>query len=115
MESEFSLLAKRIADSCNLEVEILELENVEPVELCTEIQDVIESSAKSLGLRSRRMPSGAGHDAQSLSRICRSGMVFIPSVDGVSHSPMEFSNWEDCLNGANILLRAAVVLANSAI
>ena len=54
------------------------------------------------------LPSGAGHDAQSLAAITPSGMVFVPAVGGVSHDPAEETAWEDCVNGANVLLNAAV-------
>ena len=59
------------------------------------------------------MPSGAGHDAQVMARITTSGMVFVPSRDGISHHPAEFSSLEDCVNGANVLLGAAVALAGT--
>jgi N-carbamoyl-L-amino-acid hydrolase len=51
------------------------------------------------------MPSGAGHDAQDMAKIAPTGMIFIPSVGGISHSPMEFSKIEDIVNGANVLLQ----------
>jgi N-carbamoyl-L-amino-acid hydrolase len=54
--------------------------------------------------------SGAGHDGQSLADMCPVGMIFVPSVDGASHSPREFTKWEDCVNGANVLLQAALRL-----
>ena len=57
------------------------------------------------------LPSGAGHDAQSLAAVTPSGMVFVPSSGGVSHDPAEHTAWEDCVNGANVLLHAAVALA----
>ena len=66
-----------------------------------------------LGLRHRRMPSGAGHDAQSFADVCPSGMIFIPSVEGRSHGPDEHSHWEDCVNGANLLLHAALEVAET--
>ena len=52
---------------------------------------------------------GAGHAAQVMAKICPAGMIFVPSVDGFSHSAREFTKWEDCMNGANVLLQAAVV------
>ena len=55
--------------------------------------------------------SGAGHDAQSLAGVCPVGMVFVPSVGGASHSPREFTRWVDCVNGANVLLQAALRMA----
>jgi len=56
------------------------------------------------------MPSGAGHDGQELADICPIGMIFIPSRDGISHSPREFSKPEDIANGANVLLRSLLKL-----
>ena len=57
-------------------------------------------AAAELGLTTMELPSGAGHDAQSLAAITPSGMVFVPSQGGVSHDPAEHTAWEDCLNGA---------------
>jgi N-carbamoyl-L-amino-acid hydrolase len=68
------------------------------------IRDAIDGAAKKLGLSFKRMPSGAGHDAQSMAKIAPIGMIFIPSVDGISHSPKEFSHPTDIENGANVLL-----------
>lgn len=75
-----------------------------------EIQKVIESSAKELGLSSKYLPSGAGHDAQEMARIAPIGMIFIPSKDGISHSPQEYSSPEDIANGANVLLKTILAL-----
>ena len=74
------------------------------------VRDVIGEAVASVGLTSRRMPSGAGHDAQDLARICPMGMIFVPSVDGVSHSPREFTRPGDVENGANVLLQTIVRL-----
>jgi N-carbamoyl-L-amino-acid hydrolase len=52
------------------------------------------------------MPSGAGHDAQDMARLAPVGMIFVPSVGGISHSPREFSRPKDIANGANVLLHA---------
>lgn len=70
------------------------------------VMDAIDASAAALGLSSQRMPSGAGHDAQELSLICPMGMIFVPSVGGISHSPREFTKPEDVANGVNVLLHA---------
>jgi N-carbamoyl-L-amino-acid hydrolase len=68
----------------------------------------IDGAATSLGLTRQRMPSGAGHDAQEVSRIAPMAMIFVPSVGGISHSPREFTKPEDVVNGANVLLNAVV-------
>jgi N-carbamoyl-L-amino-acid hydrolase len=74
------------------------------------VQHVIEESAKSLGLTTKYLPSGAGHDAQHMARITRAGMIFVPSVGGISHSPKEYTKPQDVTNGANVLLHTVLSL-----
>ena len=69
------------------------------------VRKVIGEAAEELGLSTFSMQSGAGHDAQDIARIAPMGMIFVPSVGGISHSPREFTKPEDCANGANVLLR----------
>jgi N-carbamoyl-L-amino-acid hydrolase len=68
----------------------------------------IGASADGLGLSRQTMPSGAGHDAQEIARIAPMAMIFVPSVGGISHSPREFTQPEDVVNGANVLLNAVI-------
>lgn len=72
------------------------------------MRKIISDAAKTLGLSSRPMPSGAGHDAQAMAQLGPVGMIFIPSIGGISHSPKEFSKPADITNGANVLLRAVL-------
>jgi N-carbamoyl-L-amino-acid hydrolase len=72
------------------------------------IRNLIGESAKELGLSTKVMPSGAGHDAQDMARLAPVGMIFIPSVGGISHSPKEFSRPKDIENGANVLLQTVL-------
>lgn len=74
------------------------------------IRATIVDSAKELGLSTKLMPSGAGHDAQDMARLGPVGMIFVPSVKGISHSPLEFSKPEDIANGANVLLHTLLKL-----
>jgi beta-ureidopropionase / N-carbamoyl-L-amino-acid hydrolase len=74
------------------------------------VQDAIGRSADAMGLKTMRLPSGAGHDAQQIAKIAPMGMIFVPSGAGISHSPKELSSWEDCANGANVLLRTVLDL-----
>jgi N-carbamoyl-L-amino-acid hydrolase len=74
------------------------------------VQDAIGKSADAMGLKTLRLPSGAGHDAQQIAKIAPMGMIFVPSVAGISHSPRELTTWEDCANGANVLLRTVLEL-----
>jgi N-carbamoyl-L-amino-acid hydrolase len=69
------------------------------------IRDLIEQNASNLGLTTLRMPSGAGHDAQSFATLGPVGMIFVPSVDGISHAPEEHTDLSDIVNGTNVLLR----------
>jgi N-carbamoyl-L-amino-acid hydrolase len=72
------------------------------------IQKLIDATAKELGFSTRVMPSGAGHDAQEMAVIGPVGMIFIPSIGGISHSPREFSTPSDIESGANVLLQAVM-------
>ena len=74
------------------------------------IQDFIAAAAKANGLSYLVMPSGAGHDAQDMAQIAPMGMIFIPSVGGISHSPKEFSRPEDMANGVNVLLHSILAI-----
>ncbi len=74
------------------------------------VQRLVDDSAKQLGLSTKLMPSGAGHDAQEIANLGPVGMIFVPSRDGISHSPREFSKPEDITNGANVLLHTLLKL-----
>lgn len=63
-----------------------------------------------LGLSFQLMPSGAGHDAQDMAQIAPTGMIFVPSVNGVSHSPKEFTSAQDMANGASVLYRTVIAI-----
>ncbi|HZO23305.1 MAG TPA: Zn-dependent hydrolase [Steroidobacteraceae bacterium] len=86
----------------------------DPAALATPaIQREIEAAASTLGLRTLHLPSGAGHDAQVLAKVGPMGMIFVPSVAGISHSPHELSRWADCANGANVLLQTVMRMDRS--
>jgi beta-ureidopropionase / N-carbamoyl-L-amino-acid hydrolase len=70
----------------------------------------IDEAAKQLDFTTKLLPSGAGHDAQEIAHICPIGMIFIPSRDGISHSPREFSTPQDIANGTNVLLHTLLKL-----
>lgn len=74
------------------------------------IQGVIREAARSAGLSTADIPSGAVHDAGEISRIAPMGMIFVPSRDGISHAPQEFTSWEDCANGVEVLYRSVLLL-----
>jgi N-carbamoyl-L-amino-acid hydrolase len=74
------------------------------------IRRLIDETAKALGFTTKSLPSGAGHDAQEIARLGPVGMIFVPSVGGISHSPREFSRPDDIANGANVLLHTLISL-----
>ncbi len=102
--------ADRIAESSGTRFRFTETNSVEPALCDRRIRDVIGTVARDLGLRTLSMPSGAGHDAQEMARVGPVGMLFVPSVGGVSHSPREFSHPNDITNGANVLLHTLLAL-----
>jgi beta-ureidopropionase / N-carbamoyl-L-amino-acid hydrolase len=83
----------------------------DPVPLDAGLQAAIEAAAADLGLSSRRLASGAGHDSQRIATLAPTGMLFVPSRDGRSHSPAEHTDWADCEAGANVLLHVLAELA----
>jgi N-carbamoyl-L-amino-acid hydrolase len=76
------------------------------------VVDLIERQAQALGCSHQRMPSGAGHDAQMLARVCPAAMIFVPSVGGLSHNVREHTEPADLLRGAQLLLQVTLALAN---
>ncbi len=75
-----------------------------------QFRDIVEASANALGYTNVRMPSGAGHDAQSMAELGPVGMIFVPSRDGISHSPDEYSAPDDITRGTNVLLGSVLAL-----
>ena len=107
---EIRARAKTIADETKTTIDIVPASSNAPAIADTAVQDVIERVSGDLRLSSQRMPSGAGHDAQMMAQLAPMGMIFVPSVAGISHSPKELTRWEDCTNGANVLLQAVLAL-----
>jgi N-carbamoyl-L-amino-acid hydrolase len=100
--------ADQIAQSNRVTFDFKEINVNIPAPTDPRIRSLIAESAKELGLSTKQMPSGAGHDAQDMARLAPVGMIFIPSIGGISHSPKEFSRPQDIANGANVLLGAVL-------
>jgi N-carbamoyl-L-amino-acid hydrolase len=83
-----------------------------PVEFDERVVALVEEIAHARGHSTARLPSGAGHDAQMLARVCPAGMVFVPSVKGISHNPAEFTADADLEAGANVVLHVLLRLAS---
>ena len=107
---EVAQRAREIARQTGTEVEIKKVDHDPPAMADPEIQAKIEQAAAGLGLETMRLASGAGHDAQWMARLAPMGMIFIPSIGGISHSPKELTSWQDCAQGANVLLQTVLLL-----
>lgn len=99
-----------IATETKTTIEIAKVGGYAGAEAATHVQAAVERAADGLGLTHMRLPSGAGHDAQMAARLAPMGMIFVPSIGGISHSPRERTSWEDCAHGANVLLNAVLNL-----
>jgi beta-ureidopropionase / N-carbamoyl-L-amino-acid hydrolase len=100
--------ARQIADASGTTFDFKEINVNVPAPTDPRVRTVIADGARELGLSTKLMPSGAGHDAQDMARLGPVGMIFVPSVGGISHSPREFSRPGDITNGANVLLGAVL-------
>ena len=99
------------AEECTYETRTLA--RFEPVEFDRELVSLVARTASELGYSVRTLPSGAGHDAQMLARVCPTAMIFTPSHDGLSHNPAEYTAPEDLEAGANVLLQAMLQVAQA--
>ena len=111
LDSVLLMRAENEAKKFDLELKAEFLGSHSPSLSSEKVQDVFIGACSALNLSHTFLVSGAGHDGQSLIDLCPIGMIFVPSVDGASHAPREFTKWEDCVNGANVLLQAALQLA----
>jgi len=110
MERALAEYVAEIADTDGVSISTEPLVRFEPVTFDPGLVAAIEDAARERQLSSRRMISGAGHDAQMMARICPAAMIFVPSRGGISHSPLEFTAASDLANGANVLLDVALQL-----
>jgi N-carbamoyl-L-amino-acid hydrolase len=130
-EAEFSIIGRDVedeamralADGCRAEIEaaaeahglgvsIREQSWLAPVALDSGLAEMLREEAGRLGYAHRTMPSGGGHDAQTFAGVTRSGLIFVPSVRGISHAPEEWTDWADVARGATLLARAIARLAS---
>lgn len=112
-ERRFAELCAVLEDAEDVCIERRTLARFEPVEFDPAMIDRIERLAGELGHSHRRMPSGAGHDAQMLARVCPTSMIFVPSVNGLSHNIAEFTEAHHLQAGADVLLQAVLELAGA--
>lgn len=111
MDAEIVALAQRCADEHGLTVSTEVVAHVHAVRMQECVMEAIEETCRRFGFTHTRMFSYAGHDAQMMSTLTPSSMIFIPSIGGISHNPNEYSRWTDVENGANVLLHTALRMA----
>ncbi|HET7694146.1 MAG TPA: Zn-dependent hydrolase [Vicinamibacterales bacterium] len=100
--------ARAIASATKTTIEIAPTGHYGPALATPSVQSAIERAAAGLGFTHTRLPSGAGHDAQMAATLGPMGMIFVPSIGGISHSPKERTEWDDCARGADVLLRTVL-------
>jgi N-carbamoyl-L-amino-acid hydrolase len=100
--------AREIAAQTKTQIDMRPAAHHDPALATPDVQASIEASCGKLGLKHMRLPSGAGHDAQAMALLGPMGMIFVPSVGGISHSPKEFTKWEDCARGAQVLMHTVL-------
>lgn len=112
-EDEIARRIEALRESEGVEISVRRLARFEPVVFDERVIALVEHTADSLGLSHMRLPSGAGHDAQMMSRVCPTAMVFVPSRDGISHNPAEHTDAEHLVAGCNVLLGVMTELAGT--
>ena len=108
-EVELRRTAEEVAHAENVNITVTAQRNTPSVPISNNMQQLIADAAGMAGLEHVSLPSGAGHDAQAIAAITPAAMVFVPSVNGISHAPAEYSAPEDCANGAQVLLNALLL------
>lgn len=112
LEKSLFTIAEDIASTRGLTFSSTIVDKTDPVSISSRIINIIKEECEKLGYAFMKLPSGAGHDSQVLASVAEVGMIFIPCVDGISHSPKEMIKWEDLEKGANLLLHVLLRLAS---
>lgn len=111
VEQEIMRRASRICEERGVTLAVENLQRVAPAPCAADIQEAMKAACTELGLETISLPSGAGHDGMQLTELCPIGMIFVRSKNGISHNPAEWSSAEDCADGANVLYRTVLKLA----
>lgn len=101
---------KRIAAECSVQATVRSLQYIPPALCDAGIKRVIEEAFVKKGMEPFYLPSGAGHDGMQFSGVLPIGMIFVQSVNGVSHSPLEYTEDQDVLSGVDVLLETILNL-----
>lgn len=112
-EHRLEVLCERLAGDESVSIARRSLARFQPVDFDDTMIDLVHSTAERLGHTTLRMPSGAGHDAQMLARLCPTSMIFVPSVNGLSHNIAELTEPPDLQAGGDVLLQVILELATA--
>jgi N-carbamoyl-L-amino-acid hydrolase len=105
--------AAEVARASDVEIEVEPMERTAAAPCAPRLRQAIARAAESQGLATMEVESGAGHDAQAMAALGDIGMIFVPSRDGISHSPAEYTSPQDCANGARVLLQTLLEIDRS--
>ena len=111
LDRECAALARTITRRRGIKVVVEAMSRTDPARCAPRVMNAVQAACEKLKLRYKRMPSGAGHDAQNLALVTDSGMLFIPSRGGRSHRPDEMSDWKAIERGTKALLLTLLKLA----
>lgn len=103
MENRLRKAVGKICGTRGIEFQLEKTSEIPPIDMSANVEQGLERAAARLGISSRRMPSGAGHDAMSFALVCDTGMVFIPCRKGISHNPEEFTSIDSVCDGARVI------------
>lgn len=112
-EERISLFLRDLAESEGVSISTRSLARFEPVVFDSTVVELVEMTTKAHGHSSRRLPSGAGHDAQMLARVCPTGMIFTQSHKGISHNPAEHTAPQDLIAATDVLMDVMWSLAHT--
>jgi beta-ureidopropionase / N-carbamoyl-L-amino-acid hydrolase len=113
MQADLLKLLDDTADEFGLTVSYEGTPEVNPAPMSNLVMEAIENASDALNLTHKRMLSFAGHDTQTMASIAPSAMFFVPSVDGISHNPKEYTTDADCINGSNVMLHTLLGLLDT--
>ena len=109
-ENKLNDFLTNLSSKEGLAIEKRELARFEPVDFSEQVVNTVEEISTRLGHSVMRLPSGAGHDAQMMARVCPTGMIFVPSHKGISHNPQEHTDSDDLVAGCNVLFQTILDL-----
>jgi len=112
LETKIASFSKQVGNDSNLKIRVRRKSLTRPAKMSASVTRLIEASSRELKLSFKYMQSGAGHDCQNMAHITKTGMIFVPSHEGVSHASTEYTKPKQLEDGANVLLETLLKLAN---